>query len=168
MIKRILATAGSLALIGGLSVGLAGPASASNMPVTTTVVCTTEGSVALYTNSAMTTLVDSFSFTAPGKVVTVTSKSGTLTDTSLRVAVTGNTGTPYIFQWTMTDATNSHVNVSDTDWLVTRPNRSVVADANNGTLVISANGTEIISKAFGPTEHGLFLSGGLGFSCPGM
>ena len=98
--RNIISALGAAAMVLlGTTAASASTTSAERLsaPVTSKV-CSVHGSVALYTNQSMTTLVDYFAFTnAPAREITV---GTTVTDDDLQLDVTGDiTGTAYIFRF---------------------------------------------------------------------
>jgi hypothetical protein len=166
--RMIISALGAAAMVLlGTTAASASTTSADRPPAAvTSKVCSAHGSVALYKNQSMTTLVDYFAFNAPAREITV---GTTVMDDDLQVDVTGDiTDTAYIFRFQdiSVSASGGSFYAVSADWRVTKPGGGIVADARNGSLQVTANGKEIVSRNFGPTEHGLFLSGFIGFPCP--
>ena len=143
------------------------------------VVCQATGSVRLYTDLSMTTLVDAFSFAnAPtkhrigsGDFVIQGDKAGPGVDV---VGVV--TGTPYVFGFRLvSNSTASNPGGIGTqrwsmDWRVTAPGAGVVSDGRSQLVSIYRDNVEvvylIVDDGLPNGEGHLLLSGNIGIYCP--
>jgi hypothetical protein len=139
--------------------------------------CRATGSVALFTDASRATLVDAFTFTdAPAQQLANKGHSDIYVlgtgQNAPGVSVTGAiTGSEYTFRFksvTVGNQTPSGTTqqVGFADWRVTASNGGIVSDSRNHRVGVWTEDGHVVSHFFGPTEHGLFLSGGIGIFCP--
>lgn len=129
------------------------------------------GLVLLYTDSSRQVLVDVLTIVDAPSQHTYRWTDQYFSRWVLEVSVIGGvTGKPYLFQFaSLNTSTRSAANTtaahSMADWRVTEQDTNrIVSDSRNSQVRVFRDGNTIVTKNFGPSDHGFFLSGFLGLA----